>query len=115
MKKRLITSLVAVGLLVGGVYLFSRGGELLRAKDDRWSNVSLMTKLDELYQTEVSLVETEQKVTAIMGGWRVIFSKTKDQNLQIRALQEVTGRLRMDAGQAQEIDLRFDKVIVRKL
>lgn len=52
------------------------------------------------------------RVIASVSGIRVVFAKDKDFSSQVRALQLVLGRLTIDKV-PKEIDLRFNKVIIR--
>lgn len=52
-------------------------------------------------------------ITASISGVRVLFSKDKDLGSQIHALQLVLSGLKIDKEQITEIDLKFDKTIIR--
>src|SRR3990167_5523814 len=109
MKKILPILLFCLVLLFLGMLLFSQKSGLLRGSLQPWSNVTLMTKMKDNFETEVTLVDDETKATVIMGSWRVVFAKNKNQDTQIRALQEVTNNLKIDSDKGKEIDLRFSK------
>lgn len=51
-------------------------------------------------------------IEASISGKRVIFSRDKDIISQVRALQLILPRLKMDTN-IKEIDLRFNKVVLR--
>lgn len=50
---------------------------------------------------------------ASVSGYSVLFSLNKDLNPQVRALQLVLPAVKMDNKTVREIDLRFEKVIIR--
>lgn len=52
------------------------------------------------------------KITASVSGVLVIFATEKDLPTQVRTLQLILPRLRID-NKIKEVDLRFNKVIVR--
>ncbi len=54
-----------------------------------------------------------QTISASVSGYPVLFSKDDDLKTQVRALQLVLPRLKMDNKRITEIDLRFSKVIIR--
>lgn len=52
-------------------------------------------------------------ITASISGYTAIFSKGEDLKNQVRALQLVLPRLKMDSKKVTVIDLRFNKVVIR--
>lgn len=52
-------------------------------------------------------------IEASISGFRVLFAGESDLPTQVRALQLVLPRLKMDGKTVKEIDLRFNKVIIR--
>lgn len=52
-------------------------------------------------------------LSASISGVKVLFSVDQDLDTQVRALQLVLPGLRIDAKKISEVDLRFNKVIVR--
>lgn len=50
---------------------------------------------------------------ASVSGVLVLFSSDKDLGLQVRTLQLILPRLKMEDKVAKEIDLRFNKVVIR--
>ncbi len=52
-------------------------------------------------------------IEASVSGYTVLFDANGDFKGQIRALQLVLSRLKMDSKTKTEIDLRFNKVIIR--
>jgi len=52
-------------------------------------------------------------IQASISGITAVFSPEKDLFSQVRSLQLVLGRLKMEEKNAKEIDLRFNKVVVR--
>lgn len=74
------------------------------------SNITPREVLKNLLGTEV--LETAQALTASVSGVRVIFPKNGEFESLIRTLQTVLDRATME-GKAAEIDLRFDKPVIR--
>lgn len=54
-----------------------------------------------------------ETISASISGYFVLFSKDDDLPTQVRALQLVLPRLKMDNRKVSVIDLRFSKVIIR--
>lgn len=114
-KKILLGILILIIVTILGVYAFSQSHRLLNAVNTSWNTISLSDNLAKSWNVRPTFVEDEQSATFELGSWQVVFSKNKDQNDQIRALQEVATRLRMDTTQHKLIDLRFSKVVIRDL
>lgn len=57
-------------------------------------------------------VMREKVIEASIAGKRVVFSDDGDIKSQVRALQLILPRLKMDA-RVSEVDLRFNKVVLR--
>lgn len=58
-------------------------------------------------------VVTMDTITASISGIRVLFSKDNNLETQVRSLQLVLPRLRIDHRNISEVDLRFNKIIIR--
>lgn len=58
-------------------------------------------------------IETKGAITASVSGKLVVFSVAKDTKTQVKALQLLEQSLKMEPTNPKEIDLRFDKVVVR--
>lgn len=54
-----------------------------------------------------------ETITASISGMSVYFNGSKDLNQEVRALQLLLPRLKMEERKPREIDLRFNKVIIR--
>lgn len=52
-------------------------------------------------------------IIATISGVTVLFSAEKDLGVQVRALQLVLPRLKMEEGIVKEIDLRFGKIVIK--
>lgn len=52
-------------------------------------------------------------ITTSISGITVIFSAEKDLGVQVRALQLILPRLKMEERMVREIDLRFGKIIIK--
>lgn len=65
------------------------------------------------FEVEALPFEEESSVIASVSGTKIIFSKSKSPQSQVKALQLVIESLKMEAVKPKEIDLRFDKVILR--
>ncbi len=62
---------------------------------------------------ELPLTVSGNSIAASISGTTVLFSQRKDFRIQARALQLVLMRIKMDTKAPREIDLRFDKVVLR--
>jgi len=58
-------------------------------------------------------IVTNNNIMASVSGILVTFSADKDLVVQVRALQLVLPRLKMEGKPVKEIDLRFNKVIIK--
>lgn len=65
------------------------------------------------FRIEASPFEQNGIITASISGSVVLFSSSKDLKAQIKALQLLISRLKMEPVKPKEIDLRFEKIIVR--
>lgn len=65
------------------------------------------------FRIEASPFEQNGVITASVSGSVVLFSSSKDLKAQIRALQLLLSRLKMEPVKPKEIDLRFEKIVVR--
>lgn len=117
MNKKFALFLIGALVLLSAAsyWYFSRISTLKQVVDVSWSTIELSRKLKEELGMKNTYVEESDFVRVTTGPWEIFFSKTKDQNSQIRALQEVTTRLRMDSSTKKLIDLRFSKVVIRDI
>lgn len=59
------------------------------------------------------LIIKDGSVMASISGILVTFSTQKDFLAQVRALQLVLPKVKMDGSRVSQIDLRFDKVVIK--
>ncbi len=114
-KFALFLVLALILLSAASYWYFSQVATLKHVVNTSWSSIELSRKLKEELGLTNSYVEEADSVRVTAGYWEVLFSKSKDQNSQIRALQEVTTRLRMDSSHRKLVDLRFNKVVIRDI
>ena len=108
--------LVAVTL---GFFLWKQQNNILGAQiispntaiDPTLALISALAKTGIVLETPPIL--SGGTITASISGSLVLFSKDDNIDIQVRALQLVLPRLRIDNKTFHEIDLRFNKVIVR--
>lgn len=119
-KLKLVFPILFLFVLVFGIFGF---GFLIQDKMQNKSvNFEFSTgeveKLGELliksgYLVKLPIIVKEDLISATISGITVIFSKDKDLNAQVRALQLVLSRPTMGSKKIVEIDLRFNKVVLR--
>lgn len=119
--KRLFVLLIFLGTIAGLVYWQKEKiGEFLRPEKVvppvfQQPVVYDLTALLEKngLTTSSSPIFVNGTIQASISGVTVIFSPDKDLFSQVRSLQLVLGKLKMEARPISEIDLRFNKVVVR--
>ncbi|KKU91348.1 MAG: hypothetical protein UY21_C0010G0003 [Microgenomates group bacterium GW2011_GWA1_48_10] len=82
------------------------------------ANSSATTELSQILREQnlaisSPLTLTGTTATAFISGLTVFFSLDKDINTQVRTLQLVLGRTKIEARAPKEIDLRYNKVVIR--
>lgn len=103
-------------LLVGGTAFYLRYTDFSVAIPiAKESKITELTKeLDKAnFRIEASPFEQNGVITASVSGSVVLFSSSKDLKAQIKALQLLIGRHKMEPVKPKEIDLRFEKIVVR--
>ncbi len=65
------------------------------------------------FNLESNPFEENGSITASISGSTVVFSNSKDLKKQVKALQLLNGSLKMEDKRPREIDLRFEKVVLR--
>lgn len=110
----IVVALVLVGMTIGGFFWRQKEKVIL------WP----LTKTPPAYELAALLEKNgitlpaspallNGTIQATISGILVIFSPDKDLGTQVRALQLVLPRLKIEGRPAKEIDLRFTKVVVR--
>lgn len=96
----------------------------IRKFNPRWERVSPLPatsperRLTDLlsekgFPIDFPLVSTTSGILAkTAGGTRILFSKDKEFDVQVDALQIILSRLKIEGKQVSSIDLRFDRPIV---
>jgi hypothetical protein len=120
--KRHIFLLTGALILAGGGTLVLRErawallprGEILRPISAAPDGYELIRRLEKAGIPAADFPAISGEVLAAsVSGVRVLFSREKDLDLQVRALQLVLPGVRMEEKRVEEIDLRFDKIILR--
>lgn len=109
--------LVIVLVLVVSGFIYFQKQQNVPVQQPTVSKTNLLKLADALTSANLTLeaapFEQNGTITASVSGRRVLFSTRKDLKTQVQALQLITGKLKMDPQPPKEIDLRFDKVVVR--
>lgn len=108
--------LISIFLIAGGyIYNLKKSNQKVQnpiAKQPQ--SLELVKELKAAsFKIESSLFENQNTIIASVSGSKVVFSKTKSIKTQVKSLQLLLDSLKMDMAKPNEIDLRFDKVIVR--
>lgn len=103
--------LVAVTVFLVGILIQSR--RLRSPGSEQNLSVLVLTKLDRDFPGSGPVSETASDLTVKIHNWSVVFSKNKNLDTQIRALQEIVNNLRIDQAKKLVVDLRFNKAVVR--
>lgn len=115
MKKKIFIVLCIVAFVIAIVVIFAPQNALRKPSAKSSQAIELLSKLEPYYpKAEVSIEDPDQ-IGLNIGNWQVFFSKKKDLDLQVRALQAVVQQLRMDESKHLSIDLRFNKVVIKNL
>ncbi|MCL4397591.1 hypothetical protein M1403_01035 [Patescibacteria group bacterium] len=120
--KRIISIAVVVLVLVGLVAFWQRqrirnyfyppaAVSPISQEPTAYDLLSLLTKNNLTVSGTPVIVDGTMEAT--VSGVLALFSLDKDLALQVRSLQLVLPRLTMEDKQVKEIDLRFDKVVLR--
>lgn len=114
----ILITLVSVLTITGiAIFLYYHSQENLPVQNPTSSQTTLLKLASELKLADLPLESTpfEQNgvITASISGTKVLFSTRKDLKKAIKALQLIKAKLKMDSVKPSEIDLRFDKVVVR--
>lgn len=88
---------------------------LLAPKIESYSSYTLLSKLTGILPVGEPFISDEKKIVVRTDNLIVIFSREKNMDFQVRALQELLAKFRMEDGNKTEIDLRFDKAVVRRI
>lgn len=113
MKKHLVIFVVVLSLVGICVGLLIQSGRLHSPYSGQISSLSLLNKLDKNFPGSGPVEETADQFKVQIQNWQVLFSKNKDLDMQISALQEMANNLRIDRAKNLVIDLRFNKAIIR--
>lgn len=110
-----VFSLLALILIVSCYfYLSTRKSQIYLPIFHRSPSSELSTLLAEkLLNLESAPIVSSDRIEASISGTIVYFSKDKDLKTQVRALQLVLPRLKMNDRPVKVIDLRFEKVVIR--
>lgn len=119
MNKKLplmIVILITLVIFISGFFLFqkSRQTEIFIPFFDKSPVQKLAAVLENSsLKLETVPVVVDEKLIASISGYSIIFSYQKDLETQVRSLQLILPRLKMENKTVKEIDLRFNKVIIR--
>lgn len=114
-KKIVFVLLLALVLIGAGVFIYTKQQKKAPGEFFQKPPAYELTKLLEKNGIGISGLPTviNNNLMASVSGILVTFSLDKDLEVQVRALQLVLPRLKMESKPAKEIDLRFNKVIIK--
>lgn len=98
---------------VGIVFVFRRAPVIISPLIKESPTYDLAALLEKNGMTSTTPVLTNGAIVASVSGILVSFSQTKDLAQQVRALQLVLPKVKMDERKVVEIDLRFNKVVIK--
>ncbi len=111
-----ILALVGVLVFVGSLLFFQKSKKLPVVTPVN-SSPKTLELASELSKNNFSLesvpIENKNSIIASVSGLKVIFSRQKSLKTQVKALQLTLPGLKMESVIPREIDLRFDKVVLR--
>lgn len=116
MVKKIFGILLIVLILVGiGVFIYWKQqkktvGDYFQ-KPPTYELVQLLAK-NGIGLTGLPVI-LNNNIAATISGITVLFSAEKDLGVQVRALQLVLPRLKMEERIVKEIDLRFGKIVIK--
>lgn len=113
MKRLLLVFIILSLACIGFVAFLSNSKKIINPlnRASLVSDLSLVLEKNGLvFTTPVVVNET---IMASISGVLVSFSSQKDFLAQVRALQLVLPKVKMDGSRISQIDLRFDKVVIK--
>lgn len=115
-KLPLIVITVLIVLIVLGIFAFYRYTRHAQVLRPSYATPETQQLGKILQSSSLSFEDPPRayndRIEASISGILVYFSKDKDLKTQVRALQLVLPRLKMDVRPAKFIDVRFDKVVI---
>lgn len=115
MTKKVISAIILIGAISFFVIYIKKQNSLIRPLNSQVNSIAVLQSLNSKFSNVGDVFENQDRIIATIGKWQVIFSRNKDLELQVRALQDITTGLRMDKDKSYEIDLRFDKAVIKQL
>jgi len=114
MKKLLLVLLLLFIVCLGIVYVLRQSSKILTPLSQSSPVYDLVAILEknQIYLT-IPPIMNGGAIQASISGIVVSFSPDKDFSQQIRALQLVLPKVKMDTKRVSEIDLRFNKVVIK--
>lgn len=117
MKKKIILFLILSLLIAAGILIWNVRFDKQTLFIPYFSPPPEKQLVNELTKNNINInslpAVSGNTLTSSISGTTVIFTSSKDFGPQIRALQLVLGGIKMEGKIPKEIDLRFDKVVLR--
>lgn len=113
MKRFLLAFAALLLVCIGIVFVLSHSEKLISPLKQMPSNYDLIKVLEKNNMSFTTPIRIEGAILASVSGILVSFSPEKDFSAQVRALQLVLPKVKMDGKMVSEIDLRFNKVVIK--
>ena len=113
MKRILLVIIILLFVCVGIVMFLSRSSNIINPLSKPSLIYDLSSVLEKNGLAFTSPIIKDNSIMASISGILVSFSTQKDFLAQVRALQLVLPKVKMDGSRVSQIDLRFDKVVIK--